>query len=340
MKEDRFSRQILFPPIGRNGQEAIKNKHVLIIGAGALGSSAGEMLTRSGVGSITIVDRDYIEWSNLQRQQLYTEKDVQERMPKAIAAEKRLKSIYSDCDVKGIVGEATINMLEMIVPNVDLIIDATDNFETRMIINDLAVKYKVPWIYGACVGSVGMSFTILPGETPCLHCLLQRVPMQGMTCETGGIIAPAVQMVVAHQVTEALKILVEDYDSLRGTFLSFDLWNNEYQTIKVSRAKNPDCTTCGENRTYPFLDKNNQTSLAVLCGRDTVQIRPSVDKNVSLTKVATILEKQGYRVKLNPFLLSVELDANRMVLFKDGRALIHHTKDKVFAKSLYDRLLG
>lgn len=340
MKEDRFSRQVLFPPIGRNGQEAIKNKHVLIIGAGALGSSAGEMLTRSGIGALTIVDRDYIEWSNLHRQQLYTENDVIERMPKAIAAEKRLKSIYSDCDIKGIVGEATISMLETILPNVDLIIDATDNFETRMIINDLAVKYNIPWIYGACVGSVGMSFTILPKKTPCLHCLLQRIPIQGMTCDTGGIIAPAVQIVVSHQVAEALKILVEDYEVLRETYLSFDLWNNEFQTIKVSRAKNPDCTTCGENPTYPFLEKSNQTSLAILCGRDTVQIRPSVDKNISLTKVANILEKRGYEVKVNPFLLSVELDENRMVLFKDGRALIHHTKDKVFAKSLYDKLLG
>ena len=340
VKSDRYSRQVLFPPIGKNGQELLEKKHVLLIGAGALGSSIGEMLVRAGIGRLTIIDRDYIEMSNLQRQTLYTEADVEERAPKAAAAKKHLYAINSVCKVEGIVGEATVELLESLMDQVDLVMDATDNFETRMILNDITQKYHKPWIYGACVGSVGMSYTIIPGITPCLHCLLQKIPLQGMTCDTGGIISPAVQMVVTHQVVEAMKLLVEDYDALRGTFLSFDLWNNHYQSIKVDRIKKSACLSCGAERTYPFLDQSNHTKTAILCGRDTVQIRPSKEKRLNLKTLAASLENNGYEVKANPFLVSVKIEDARAVIFKDGRALIHHTKDTVYAKSLYDKLLG
>lgn len=340
VKGDRYSRQVLFSPIGKKGQELLEKKHVLLIGAGALGSSVGEMLARAGIGELTIIDRDYIEISNLQRQTLYTEADVEQKMPKAVAAKKHLYAINSLCKVEGIVGEATIELLESLIDHVDLVMDATDNFETRMILNDLTQKYNKPWIYGACVGSVGMSYTIIPGLTPCLHCLLQKIPLQGMTCDTAGIISPAVQMVVTHQVVEAMKLLVEDYDALRGTFLSFDLWNNQYQSIKVDRIKKSTCTSCGMERTYPFLDKNNHTKTAILCGRDTVQIRPSKEKQLNLNTLVESLKNNGYEVKANPFLVAVQIENTRMVIFKDGRALVHHTKDAVYAKSLYDKLLG
>ncbi|MGO5012601.1 MoeB/ThiF family adenylyltransferase [Niallia sp. Sow4_A1] len=340
MEQSRYSRQMLFNSIGVEGQKVIGEKHVFIVGAGALGSSLAEMLCRSGVGSLTIIDRDYVEKSNLQRQQLYTEEDAKERMPKAIAAERRLKEINRECNVQGIVGEATVELLEHLAKNVDLIIDATDNMEIRMILNDLAVKHGIPWIYGACVGSSGMSYTIIPGETPCLHCLLQSMPMTGMTCDRVGIIAPAVQLVVSHQVTEALKLLIGDIVSLRGTFLTFDLWKNDYQNIKVSRAKRVDCPTCGDNRTYPFLEKENQTKVAVLCGRETVQIRPVIPKDIPFQQLAESFQKKGYAVKQNPFLLSVQLERNRVVFFRDGRALIHETNDSIYAKTLYDQLLG
>ncbi|WP_312098011.1 ThiF family adenylyltransferase, partial [Niallia sp.] len=240
----------------------------------------------------------------------------------------------------GIVGEATVEVLEQLAKNTDLIIDATDNMEIRMVLNDLAIKHEIPWIYGACVGSAGMCYTIIPGETPCLHCLMKTIPVTGMTCDTVGIIAPSVQLVVSHQVTEALKLLVGDKAALRGTFLIFDLWKNEYQNIKVSRAKRIDCPTCGENRTYPFLEKENQTKVAVLCGRETVQIRPSNPKNIPFPQLAESFQKKGYTVRQNPFLLSVQLETNRVVFFKDGRALIHETNDAVYAKTLYDQLLG
>ncbi|MED1469123.1 thiazole biosynthesis adenylyltransferase ThiF [Bacillus salipaludis] len=337
---DRYSRQILFPGIGQDGQEKIRRKHVLMIGAGALGSGNAEILVRAGVGKLTIIDRDYVESSNLQRQQLYTEEDVAEKLPKAAAAEKRLRAVNSDVEIVSVIGEATAEWLEETAREVDLIIDATDNFEIRMIINDISQKYKVPWIYGACVGSFGMSFSILPGKTPCLNCLLRTIPLQGLTCDTGGIISPAVQMVIAHQTAEALKILVEDWEAVRSSFVSFDLWRNQYTIMKMSKAKFAGCLSCGESPTYPYLDQENTTKTTVLCGRDTVQIRPASQRELSLEILAGQLRSLGYTVKGNPYLLSVEMGEERMVVFKDGRALIHGTKDLIHAKSIYQRILG
>lgn len=337
---ERYSRQMLFTPIGHDGQEKIRRKHVLMIGAGALGSSNGEILTRAGIGKLTIVDRDYVEASNLQRQQLYTEEDVAEKLPKAIAAEKRLKAVNSDVDITAIVGDANPELLEELVQDVDLILDATDNFETRMAINDIAQKHEIPWIYGACVGSFGMSFTIIPGKTPCLNCLLKSIPIQGMTCDTVGIIAPTVQMVIAHQSAEALKILVEDYNALRNSFVSFDLWRNQYSSIKMSKVKDDGCLSCGSQRTYPYLDKENLMKTSVLCGRDTVQIRPPKKVQINLNELASHLKSLEYEVKGNPYLVSVETGENRLVIFQDGRALIHGTKDLTQARSIYQRMLG
>ena len=337
---ERYSRQILFSGIGKEGQAKIRRKHVLIIGAGALGSGSAEILTRAGVGKITIVDRDYVEASNLQRQQLYTEEDVAEKLPKAAAAEQRLRAINSDVEIRAIIGDATAMMVEELVTGVDLMLDATDNFETRMMMNDISQKYKIPWIYGACVGSFGMSFSIIPGKTPCLNCLLRTIPLQGMTCDTGGIISPAVQMVIAHQTAEALKMLVEDWDAVRTSFVSFDVWRNQYTSLKMSKAKFAGCLSCGDERTYPYLDHENMTKTTVLCGRDTVQIRPSTNGEISLERLAGQLSGLGYTVKGNPYLLSVEIGEERMVIFQDGRALIHGTKDLTHAKSLYQRILG
>lgn len=338
--DERYSRQTLFSPIGDGGQAHIRHKHVLLLGAGALGSANAEALTRAGVGKVTIVDRDYVESSNLQRQQLYTEQDVEDKLPKAEAAKQHLYAINHEVDIEAIIMDASAQTLEPLLDGVDLIIDATDNFETRMIINDLSQKLQIPWIYGACVGSVGMTMTILPGKTPCMNCLMKTIPVQGMTCDTGGIISPAVTMVVAHQTAEALKILVEDWESVRTTLVTFDMWRNQYQTIKLTKAKKKDCLSCGEQRTYPFLNPDNMTKTAVLCGRDTVQVRPSRPLKLQLEKLAKDLKGSDYLVKVNPFLLSCEKDGERMVVFQDGRALIHGTKDIVHAKVVYQRILG
>lgn len=337
---NRYSRQILFAPIGEEGQNKLREKHVLIIGAGALGSGNAEMLARAGVGELTIVDRDYIDWSNLQRQQLYSEQDVRAHIPKAIAAKARLEAINSDVQVHAYVKDATAKELEELVQGADVIIDATDNFETRFIINDAAQKYSVPWIYGACVGSYGLSYTILPGETPCLHCLLQSIPLGGATCDTAGIILPAVSMVVSHQVTETIKLLIGDTQALRKTLVSFDVWNNEHSSVNVQSFKKHDCPSCGENAIYPYLQKDNTSQTAVLCGRDTVQIRNPYMENADLQSYKKMLQGKVHDLKGNPYLLSFTIEEKRFVLFQDGRVLIHGTKDINEAKSLYHRYFG
>lgn len=336
MKE-RYSRQMLFPPIGEKGQHELNRKHVLIIGIGALGTQSAEMLTRAGIGTLTIVDRDYIEWSNLQRQYLFTEDDAHKRIPKAIAAKQKLELINENVTIHAHVMDVTPNELGYLVQGVDLILDATDNFDIRMMINDIAQKETIPWIYGSCVGSYGISYTILPEATPCLHCLLGTIPIGGETCDTAGIIQPAAAQVVIHQTTEALKLLVGDRDALRNKLISFDLWKNETVQMDISSFKNKDCPSCGNNAHYPYLTYDEQTKVAVLCGRDSVQIRPPTLQNRHLQEVARKLKDIGGIVELNEFLLSFTYGEKRMVLFKDGRALIHGTDDINEAKTLYHR---
>lgn len=337
---NRYSRQELFSPIGETGQQKIGEKHVLIIGAGALGSANAEMLVRAGVGRVTIVDRDYIDWSNLQRQQLYCEEDVKNNLPKAVAAQRRLQAINSNVTVEAFVQDVTAEELEELVTNVDVIIDATDNFETRFIVNDISQKYSIPWVYGACVGSYGLSYTILPGKTPCLSCLLQSIPLGGATCDTAGIISPAVSIVVSHQVTETLKLLVEDYASLRDGLVSFDVWKNEYSCMNVQKLKKHNCTSCGEEAIYPYLNKENTSKTAVLCGRNTVQIRPPYKEKLDFGRYKEILKDRVADFMVNPYLLSFSVEGKRLVAFQDGRVLVHGTKDIVEAKTIYHRYFG
>ncbi|PEC85825.1 thiazole biosynthesis adenylyltransferase ThiF [Bacillus cereus] len=337
---NRYSRQELFAPIGEEGQQKIREKHVLIIGAGALGSANAEMFVRAGVGTVTIVDRDYVDWSNLQRQQLYAESDVENNLPKAVAAKKRLEEINREVRVEALVQDVTAEELEELVTNVDVMIDATDNFETRFIVNDIAQKYSIPWVYGACVGSYGLSYTILPSKTPCLSCLLQSIPLGGATCDTAGIISPAVSLVVSHQVTEALKLLVEDYESLRDGLVSFDVWKNEYSCMNVQKLRKHNCPSCGKNALYPYLNKENTSKTAVLCGRNTVQIRPPHKGEMDFEQYKGLLEGRVTDLNVNPYLLSFSVEEKRLVAFKDGRVLVHGTKDISEAKTIYHRYFG
>lgn len=338
---DRYSRQRLFTPIGHAGQDRLEQAKVLVVGAGALGTGIAETLVRAGVGYLVIADRDYVEWSNLQRQQLFSEADAAGRVPKAIAAKQRLYEINSQVHIDAHVMDVDPEELEHLIHGVDLIMDATDNFDTRLMINDISQKYRIPWIYGGCVGSYGITYTILPGETPCLNCLLGTVPLGGDTCDTVGVIPPAVQMVVAHQSTEALKLLTGNKEALRGTLLTFDLWRNEQTSIKVGTAKRDDCLSCGSEATYPYLSAAGNRKTEVLCGRDTVQIRPVTKRKLELQEMAVRLERlQEGKVEVNPFLLSFTIGEKRLVLFADGRALIHGTQDPSEAKTIYDRYIG
>lgn len=338
---DRYSRQRLFSPIGNAGQDKLEQAKVLVVGAGALGTGIAETLVRAGIGHLVIADRDYVEWSNLQRQQLFSEADAAERVPKAIAAKRRLAAINSQVRIDAHVMDVDPEELESLISGVNLIMDATDNFDTRLMINDISQKYRIPWIYGGCVGSYGITFTILPGVTPCLNCLLGTIPLGGDTCDTVGVIPPAVQMIVAHQTTEALKLLTGHPEALRGTLLTFDLWRNEQASIKVGSAKRDDCLSCGSGATYPYLSTANHRKTEVLCGRDTVQIRPAAKRKIQLQEMAEKLGRlQEGTVEVNPFLLSFSLGERRLVLFADGRALIHGTQDPAEARTMYDRYLG
>lgn len=340
MSLNRYSRQTLFSPIGEAGQEKLRKKHVLIIGMGALGAQSSEALTRAGIGKLTIVDRDYVEWSNLQRQQLYTEADAEDRIPKAVAAKEHLHAINSEVDIVAHIADVGPEELEKLVPDVDLILDSTDNFDIRLMVNDVAVKYNVPWIYGSCVGSYGMSYTILPGKTPCLNCLLGKIPTGGPTCDTAGIIQPASSQVVIHQMAEALKILTENKAKLRGKLTTFDVWENKSVEMDVYPMKKSDCPSCGAGASYPYLQYEHQTKTAILCGRESVQIRPANKEDRDLDQLAEKLKKTGGDVKANPFLVSFVVGEERMVMFKDGRALIHGTNDRKKARTLYHRYLS
>ncbi|MGG4396223.1 ThiF family adenylyltransferase [Paenibacillus thiaminolyticus] len=339
----RYSRQQSFLPIGPAGQAKLGSKHVLIVGAGALGTGIADILARAGVGIMTIVDRDVVEWSNLQRQTLYDEQDAAEQAPKAIAAARRLRQINSDIDIRAHVmdcGAAELKELFDSSP-IDLIMDATDNYELRFILNDIAYCYDVPWIHGACSGSYGVTYNFMPQDTPCLHCLLSCVPLGAATCDRDGVIAPAVQMVVALQAGEAIKWLSGNHACMSDRYTVFDLWSNTFQSFRIHAEKrDASCPTCGTHRTYPYLRSEAAWKTEVLCGRATVSIRPPQRSGVDLDELARTLRRSGKRVASNPYLVQVEDGERRIVIFADGRALVHGTSDSVTARKLYHRYLG
>ncbi|KAA6453050.1 MoeB/ThiF family adenylyltransferase [Bacillus swezeyi] len=334
---ERYSRQIRYQNIGQAGQDRIRKSHVLIVGAGALGTAAAEGLVRAGVGVLSIIDRDYVEWSNLQRQQLYTEEDAEKRLPKAVAAKERLSKVNRDVRLHTYVSDGTAETLKPLIEEADAVVDATDNFETRMIINDLAQAAGTPWVYGACVSSQGMYMTIIPGSTPCLACLFEEIPIGGATCDTSGIISPAVQMVSAYQQAEILKILTDQKEAIQTAFVTFDLWANTYFEMQIDRHKN--CLSCGQAPVYPFLQNSKQKKADVLCGRETVQIRSDMLKHLPKQELIEKLAGIG-KVEANDYLLHVAYEAFRIVIFHDGRALVHGTSDIKEANSVLARVIG
>ena len=337
--QQRYSRQQLFKPIGTNGQQKIRASHVLIVGVGALGSANAESLTRAGIGKLTLVDRDTVEWSNLQRQQLYTEADAEQQLPKVVAAKARLQAINSTVDIDAHILDADSTEFEALLNGIDFIVDATDNFDVRFLLNDLAQKYHIPWVYGSCVGSFGTVYTIIPKVTPCLRCLLQMLPSSTMTCDTVGIISPAVQMVAAFQTAEVLKYIVSGPQHIQRKYVTFDVWQNQHYEMGVDAIKRHNCPSCGENATYPALDYSKQTKLHLLCGRNAVQIRPAKKKSISLNTIAKQLASSG-EIRQNPYLVSCQTPDYRIVIFQDERVVIHGVETIEKAKSIYYRLFG
>ncbi|MFS0645482.1 ThiF family adenylyltransferase [Siminovitchia sp. 179-K 8D1 HS] len=334
----RYSRQVLFEPIGESGQKKIAQSHILIVGAGALGSASAEMLVRAGAGKLTIVDRDILDWSNLQRQQLYTEQDVMDQLPKAVAAKKRLGEINSGVDIETIVADVTAENAEVLAKGKTLIVDATDNIETRLLMNDASRKVNIPFFMGAVVASYGLIYSIGWKDRPCLHCLLNTLPPQTLTCDTAGVISPIIQVVAAHQVANAFKYIVGEEVDYR--LKSFDLWTGDQAAIDVRPLRRPDCPSCSEQAVFPFLSKEKQTKTAILCGRDTVQITLSRERTVELGSLSKTIRPIVTNLISNPHLVACQFDGHRIVLFRDGRLLVHGTKDTAKAKSLAAKLLG
>lgn len=336
---ERYSRQILFHEIGKAGQERLLNSRVLLVGCGALGASHAEMLARAGVGHLRIVDRDFVEFTNLQRQTLFKESDALERLPKAIAAKTRIAEINSEIDVDAIIADVNHSNVESLIDGCDLVLDGTDNFQVRYLLNDACVKHGKTWIYGAAVSSYGTTMTIIPGTTPCLRCIFDEMPDAGSspTCDTAGVIMPIIATVSATQVSETLKILVGDLDSLHRSLMQFDVWANDRQRIKLGEP-NPDCKTCGQ-RIFEFLDAEIQEFSAVLCGRNAVQIAPPNSTELDLPQLAEKLRNIA-EVKQNEYLVRFISGENEVTVFRDGRAIVKGTDDISAARSLYAKYVG
>lgn len=333
---EKYSRQILFPPVGRAGQEKLSQAKVVIIGCGALGTSQANLLVRAGVGTLRFIDRDYVEESNLQRQTLFEESDAACRLPKAVAAEEKLRRINSEVRVEGVVADAGSRNIEELIAGFDLLLDGSDNFETRYLINDAAVKQNLPWIYGAVVASYGVTLTVLPGRTACLSCLFPQPP-EGLheTCDTAGVIGPAAAWVAAIQVTEALKILAGREEDLHGMLLACDVWKNLRQQIRVHRR--PDCVTCSA-RQFDYLE-GEPVSHVSMCGRNSVQIHQHRPRAINLDALKTRLSTFG-PVQSNAYLVQCRFSEYELTVFCDGRAIVKGTQDPALARSLYARYVG
>jgi molybdopterin-synthase adenylyltransferase len=337
----RYSRQILFPPIGRTGQEQLLQSRVAIVGMGALGTVLANHMVRAGVGFVRLIDRDFVEPSNLQRQMLYDEDDARQHLPKAIAAHAKLARINSEVTVEPVVADLTAHNAEKLLADVQLVLDATDNFQVRYLINDVCVKHGIPWVYGGAVSATGTFAAIRPGITPCLRCLFPEAPNPGEmpTCDTAGVIGPIIHIVASYQATEALKLLVGDQEALNPHLEHFDIWNNRHQQIRVQNGRRADCPTCGQ-RQFSYLMPDTQEGQAVsLCGRDTVQISPAAGAQLDLDQLAERLAPLG-QVERNKFLLRFHVDPHTLVVFPDGRVLVQGTDDISLARTLHARYIG
>lgn len=336
---ERYSRQILFSGVGRAGQERLSNSRVLLVGCGALGASHAEMLARAGVGRLRIVDRDFVEFTNLQRQTLFKESDAVERLPKAVAAKQRIAEINSEIEVEPFVADVNNSNIESLTENCDIVLDGTDNFQVRYLLNDACVKHEKTWIYGAAVSGYGTTMTVIPGETPCLRCVFEEMPDAGSspTCDTAGVIMPIISSISSIQVTEAIKLLVGDLDSLHRSLVQIDVWQNDWRKIKLA-GRNPDCKTCAR-REFEFLDAEAVEFSAVLCGRDAVQIAPPKPVQIDLAGFAEKLSNMP-GVKWNKYLVRFSVNGNEITVFRDGRAIVKGTDDPSIARGLYTRYVG
>ncbi|MGA3316252.1 MAG: ThiF family adenylyltransferase [Candidatus Korobacteraceae bacterium] len=333
---ERYSRQILFQPVGVQGQKKLAAARIALVGCGATGSAVASLLCRAGVGALRIVDRDYVEPSNLQRQVLFDEADAAESLPKAIAAARKIKAFNSEIAVEPHAADLTPANVEALLGEVDLILDGTDNFETRYLINDFAIWKNLPWIYAAAVASYAVTMTMLPAETACLACVFPDSP-RGMveTCDTAGILNSAVNFVASIASTEAIKLLVGARDKVRRTLLSYDVWTNDFAEIKTAKPR-PGCRACDQHD-FVHLAGEGRPHIT-LCGRNSVQIHER-QRPVDFDELTRRLSPHG-TVRHSEFILKFWRDPYELTLFPDGRAIIKGTTDTAIARSLYARYIG
>ena len=335
---ERYSRQILFSGLGEEGQRKLLASGAVMVGCGAIGASTAQLLARAGVGRLRVIDRDFVEGSNLQRQALFDEDDARESLPKAMAAEDKLRQLNSEINIEGVVADLTSRNVAELLEAFDLILDGTDNFETRFLVNDFAVQAGQPWIYAAAVGSYGLTFAIRPGITACLACLLETPDAGSLleeTCDTVGVIAPIVNLVASLEAAEALKILSGHAEALHGRLLSCDVWSGKMQSIAILR--DPQCRACARHE-YSYLQGKSQPHIT-MCGRDSVQIHEH-RRSLDLAALGEKLSASGIVVKKNDFLLKFGVAPYELTVFADGRAILKGSTDPAVARSLYARYVG
>ncbi|HEX4414046.1 MAG TPA: ThiF family adenylyltransferase [Lacipirellulaceae bacterium] len=337
----RYDRQARFAPLGDDGQRRLLASRALVCGCGALGSVIAETLVRAGVGRVRVVDRDFVELNNLQRQVLYDEQDVADNLPKAIAAANKLRRINSEIEIEPIVADVTHQNIGKLAADVDVIVDGTDNFATRFLLNDFAVKHGKPWIYGGCIGAEGQTMTIVPGKTACLACLMADAPPPGTTptCDTAGIIAPIVNVIASIEAAEALKILSGHEECISARLTIIDLWDNQLRQVELSRLhEKGDCRVC-KHHEFAWLAGERADTSAVLCGRNSVQLSAPLGSSLSLDHLASRLAGIG-RIERNAFLLRLYVSDYVVTAFADGRTIVGGTNDVATARSVHARYIG
>lgn len=336
---DRYSRQIIFPELGEEGQRRLLASRATLIGCGALGTVLANSLARAGVGELRIVDRDYVELSNLQRQVLFDEEDAREGRPKAVAAAAKLAQINSEVRVEAVVEDVGPDNAERLVRDADVVLDGADNFETRYVVNDACVKLGRPWVYAAAIASYGVVMPIVPGDTPCLRCVFVQPPPAGGvdTCDTAGVLGPLPGVIAGFAATEAIKLLVGARERLSRGLLWIDVWYNSLQRTPLGGPV-ADCPTCQQRR-FEFLEAPIGTRAATLCGRDAVQIRRPDGGPLQLEALAARLAPVG-KVRANQHLVRLAVDSYELTIFRDGRAIVKGTGDPAIARSLYARYIG
>lgn len=336
---ERYSRQTLLPEIGITGQERLLASSVVVVGCGALGTVIASTLVRAGVGRVRIVDRDYIELNNLQRQILFDEQDIARGLPKAVAAAEKLRQVNSQIEVEPVVVDVNPDNVERLIGDVDLVLDGTDNFEVRFLLNDACVKHGVPWVYGGAISTYGMVRAIVPHQTPCFHCMLTEAPPPGSTptCDTVGVLSTAANVVASLEVTEGLKILMGKREALHGHLLYVDVWTGTLERLEVGKVNGP-CPVCDLGQ-YEFLEARQGSYLTSLCGREAVQVNVRGDVHVSFPDLAKRLSSAG-EVRFNDYMLRFRVDSYELTVFPDGRTIVKGTTDESMARTLYARYVG